>query len=114
MLGALFILQAGAATVLAGPPSAEPPAATLPTIELRARVHADSLRVEQQGEARLTVAADPLLAKAIEVERSKPVPNAVTVKNVDVLLDVFVTIDPAGGQPAVTARVSSYPGEPQP
>ena len=113
MLGALLILQAGAASVLAAPPSA-PPATTLPTIELRARVHADGLRVEQQGEARLTVTADPLLAKAIEVERSKPVPNAVTVRDVDVQLDVFVTVDPAGGRPAVTARVSSYPGEPQP
>ena len=113
MPGALLILQVGAASVLAAP-STSPPAATLPTIELRARVHADSLRVEQQGEARLTVAADPLLAKAIDVERSKPVPNAVTVKNVDVNLDVFVTIDPAGGPPAVTARVSSDQGEPQP
>ena len=111
MPGALFILQAGAASVLAPQPT---PASTLPTIELRARVHADSLRVEQQGEARLTVAADPLLDKAIEVQRSKPVPNAVTVKDVDVNLDVFVTIDPAGDPPSVTARVSSDPGEPQP
>lgn len=112
MLGALFILQAGAASVLAAPQPA--PVPTLPTIELRARVHADSLRVERQGEARLTVTADPLLDKAIDVERSKPVPNAVTVKNVDVNLDVFVTVDPAGGPPAVTARVSSDQGEPQP
>ena len=112
MLGALFILQAGAASVLAAPQPA--PVPTLPTIELRARVRADSLRVEQQGEARLTVTADPLLDKAIEVQRSKPVPNAVTVKNVDVNLEVFVTVDPAGGPPAVTARVSSDPGEPQP
>ena len=113
MLGALIILQAGAA-VVANPAVAPPPAATLPTIELRAHVRADRLRVEREGEARLTVEADPLLAKAIDVRRSKPVPNAVTVRDVEVTLDATATIDPDGGPAAVAARVSSDPGEPQP
>jgi hypothetical protein len=114
MPGALFILQAGAASVLGSPPSAQPPVSTLPTIELRARVRADRLRIEREGEARLTVEADPLLAKAIDVRRSKPVPNAVTVRDVEVTLDATATIDPDGGPAAVAARVSSDPGEPQP
>jgi hypothetical protein len=113
MLGALFILQAGAAAV-ANPAVAPPPLATLSTIELRARIQADRLRVEQEGEAFLTVEADPLLAKAIDVRRSQPVPNAVTVRNVEVQLDATVTVDPAGGPAIVNARVSSDPGEPQP
>jgi hypothetical protein len=112
MPGALLILQAGAAAVLA--PPATPPASSLPTIEFRARVHADSLRVERRGDAHLTVTADPLLAKAIDVRPSKPVPNGVTVRDVDVQLDVFVTVDPSGGQPAATASLSSSTGEPQP
>ena len=113
MLGALVILQAGAAAA-ANLAVAPPPSATLPTIELRARIRADRLRIEQEGEAQLTVEADPLLAKAIDVRRSKPVPNAVTVRDVEVTLDATVTLDPNGGPPAVTARVSSDPGEPQP
>jgi hypothetical protein len=55
-----------------------------------------------------------LLAKAFDVRRSQPVPNAVTVRNVEVQLDATVTVDPAGGPAIVNARVSSDPGEPQP
>ena len=113
MLGALLILQAGAAAA-ANPAVAPPPSATLPTIELRARIRADSIRVEQEGEAHLTVDADPLLAKAIDVQRSKQMPNAVTVRDVEVRLDATVTVDPDGGPAIVNARLSSDPGEPQP
>jgi hypothetical protein len=112
MPGAFLILQAGAAAVMAPPTT--PPASTLPTIEFRARIHADSVRVERQGEANLTVTADPLLARSIEVRPSKPVPNGVTVRDVDVQVDVFATVDPSGGEPALNASVSSSTGEPQP
>lgn len=111
MPGALLILQAGAAAVMV--PSATPESAS-PTIQLRARVQADSLRIERRGEARLTVTADPLLARAIDVRPSKPVPNGVAVRDVDVQIDIFATIDPSGARPSVDASVSSSTGEPQP
>jgi hypothetical protein len=112
-LGALLILQAGAVAAAGQAPTA-PASDAPPTIELRARIHADSLRVERQGDATLSVAAQPLLAKDIAVTRSKPVANGATVRDVDVQLDVFVTVDPDGGPPAVAASLSSAPGEPKP
>lgn len=84
-----------------------------PTIQLHARIRADSIRVERQGEAHLTVAADPVLAQAVDVRRSKPVPNGQTVKNVVIDLDARATVDPDGGPPAVSIRAAT-PGEPSP
>jgi len=112
MLGALFILQTGAAVAAAR--AADAPSQAPPTIELHARVHADRIRIERRGESHLTVTADPLLERAVDARSSKPLPNAQTVKNVDVNLDVHVTVDPNGGPPAVTAQLSSTPGEHQP
>ena len=107
MPGALLILQAGAAAVLApGQPSA-----TAPTIEIRARVRADRIRVEREGEASLSVHAEPLLDRRIEVDRSKPVPGATTVRNVEVTLDAAVTVDPNGGPATVSAQAKTT-GEP--
>ena len=109
--GALFILQAGAAAALAQPaPTAD---AGPPTIQLHARVHADRIKLEREGEARLTVYADPILAKAITVDRSKPVPNGATVSNVEVVLDAVATIDPNGG-PARASATATTTGEPSP
>jgi len=109
---ALLILQAGTAAVMASP---APPALDLgpPTIELQARVHADSIRVERQGDAHLRVYADPVLAKAINVQRSKPIPNGATVRNVEVVLDANVAVDPNGG-PASASIQATTPGELQP
>jgi hypothetical protein len=111
MSGALFILQAGAAAALATPAADAGP----PTIQLHARVQADRIKVEREGEASLTVYADPVLAKAIHVDRSKPVPNGATVKNVEVVLDAQATIDPNGGPVTATATATATAtGEPQP
>lgn len=111
MPGALLILQAGAAVALAlAPPAGD---AVPPTIQLHARVHADRIKVERDGDAHLTVYADPVLAQAIHVDRSRPVPNGATVKNVDVVLDARVTVDPNGGPLAASATATTT-GEPQP
>ena len=111
MSGALFILQAGAAAALAQPaPTAD---AGPPTIQLHARVHADRIKVDRQGDAHLTLYADPLLAKAITDDRSKPVPHGATVRNVEVVLDAQVTVDPNGG-PARAFATATATGEPQP
>lgn len=110
MLGALLILQAGTAAVLAPAPAQA--SATAPTIEIRARVRADSIRVEREGEASLTVHAQPLLAQKIEVDRSRPVPNATTVRNVEIVLGAAVTIDPAGRPATVSADAETTTGEP--
>jgi len=109
MPAALLILQAGAAAAMAPPASDVGP----PTIQIHARVHADRIKVERQGEARLTVHADPILAQAIAVDRSKPVPNGATVRNVDVVLDAQVAVDPNGG-PLTASATAKTTGEPQP
>jgi hypothetical protein len=109
MPGALLILQAGAAAALAQPSADAGP----PTIELHARVHADRIKLEREGDAKLTVYADPILAQAISVDRSKPVPNGATVRNVEVVLDAQVTVDPNGG-PARASATATATGEPQP
>jgi hypothetical protein len=113
MPGALLILQAGAAAAMAQPAAPPSTEAGSPTIQLHARVRADRIKVEREGEAKLTVHADPILAKAINVDRSRPVPNGGTVRNVEIVLDAQVTVDPNGG-PLTASATAETTGEPQP
>jgi len=51
---------------------AAPAAASLPDIELRARVHADDVRIEQQGKAEARVHVEPSGGQTIDVQRNQP------------------------------------------
>jgi hypothetical protein len=87
MLGAALFLAAAAA----GPPPAGPA-----DIEINARVRARELRIEQQGEARLRVWADPSAADKVDVERNMPKGQR-RYRNLDIRLDAEARIaDPAG------------------
>ena len=108
MAGPCLILLTGAAALL--PPAA--PEVVQPTIELHTRVHADSLRIETQGNACLTVEANPLLVKETLITRSKPVPSGQSVRDVDIQVDLSVTVDPKAEPVAANPDILS--GEPPP
>lgn len=91
----LFVLQLAAA---AAPAGEAPP---LPTIEFQARVSARELTVEQAGEARLDVRAEPSLASDVTVTRNIP-KGQQRYRNLDIRLDAQATIDP-GAAPAPLA-----------
>jgi len=93
MLGAVFFL---AATAAAGPAPAGPP-----DIEINARVRARELRIEQQGEARLRVWAEPSAADKVEVERNLPKGQR-RYRNLDIKLDAEARIAGAAGRTAET------------
>jgi hypothetical protein len=100
---ALVILQLATATAPPEPATASTPR---PTIEFQARVRAKEVTVEQAGEARLTVRAEPALEQAVEVRRNQP-KGPRRFRNLDVTLDARATLAEPGastGEPGQEAR----------
>lgn len=97
MPGATLIFAAAAAVAPAGPPD----------IELHARVHAREVRIEQQGEARLRVWAEPSGGDKVEVERNLPKGQR-RYRNLDIELDAQARV---AGPPRRAAETQSQTGE---
>jgi hypothetical protein len=81
MSGALLILAAAAAAATAPPPD----------ISITARVRAREVRIEQQGEAKLRVWAEPSAGDKVDVERNLPKGQR-RYRNLDVRLDAEARI----------------------
>jgi hypothetical protein len=99
MLGAALFFAAAAAAwpVPAGPAD----------IEINARVRARELRIEQQGEARLRVRAEPPAGDKVEVERNLPKGQR-RYRNLDIKLDAEARI---AGPAARSGETQSQTGE---
>jgi hypothetical protein len=81
MPGPAFILVTAAAAAANGPPD----------VAVNARVHAREVRIEQQGEARLRVWAEPSAGDKVEVERNLPKGER-RYRNLDIELDAQARI----------------------
>ena len=94
----LTILQLAAAA------AAPAPAVTpLPDIELHARIRAKSITIEQRGETRLEVHAEPSAGQTVEATGKLP-PGTRQARNLDVRLDAHATIaDPRATRPPPAA-----------
>lgn len=99
MFGAALFL---AATATIGPASAGPP-----DIAIGARVQARDLRIEQQGEARLRIWAEPSAGDKVEVERNLPKGQR-RYRNLHIQLDAEARIaapaDRSGETPSQTGE----------
>ena len=105
----LTLLVTSALTAPAFAQSAEP------TIELRARVHMDRLEVQQAGEARVELRAEPGTTVNNSSRGTLPRPLAPGVyRNVDVTLDLAATIDQDGTTVSTDADASAEPDQPAP
>lgn len=94
MLGAALFL---AATAAAGPAPTGPA-----DIEVNARVRARDLRIEQQGDARIRVWAEPSAADKVEVGRNLPKGQR-RYRNLDIRLDAEARIAGPTGRSGETA-----------
>jgi hypothetical protein len=96
MLAAILFLAAAAG----------PAPASSPDIEITARARAREVRIEQQGEARLRVWAEPPAADKVEIERNLPKGQR-RYRNLDIKLDAEARI--AG--PADSGETQPQTGE---
>lgn len=103
------LLQLAAATAAADAPAATPQ----PDIQILARVRAKELTIEQQGEARVEVRADPPLVEKVDVQRNQPGVGRTVLRDLDVRLDARASVTDslpqktgtAGENPAATTTV---------
>jgi hypothetical protein len=85
----------GVSLLLAAAAAGAAPAAASPDIELNARAHVREVRIEQQGEARVRVWAEPSAGDKVEVERNLPKGER-RYRNLDIALHAEARLaDPA-------------------